>query len=375
MSGFSDHLQGSNHHYSCIPALWPLCFAARAEEKAYQSWEHALTFIREAYRIDHELAPVWVTSHKILLDLDTMYLRDFSTSSRGLPILIDAPYAGHSSTIVDFSSEQSLVKTFLQNGHSRVFVTDWKSATPEMKNFTIDTYLEALNLAVDELGGRVILVGLCQGGWLSAALAARFPEKVRALVLAGAPIDTQAGNGFLKKLTHDLSMSDYEALVQAGNGLLLGRFMLQAWKGMHPDQQYIKKYVDLFSHIEDQNYLKRTETFARWYEYPLNLPGAFYLQVIKQLFKENLLATGQFKALGKTINLKAITAPTYLLAGKEDDITPPEQVLAAAGLISAPKAYIAQKVVPGGHIGLFMGHQNIHQVWPEISKWLLEVTS
>lgn len=364
----------SDRRYSCIPALWPVCFAFEAEENTRQNWEHTLNFIGEAYRIDHELAPVWTTPNQIALDLDTLYLRDFSTHPRGLPVLIDAPYAGHSATIVDFAPGQSLVNAFLENGHTHVFVTDWKSATEEMKDFTIDTYLEALNVAIDKLGGKVILIGLCQGGWLAAAFAARFPEKVKVLVFAGAPLDTQAGNGVLKQLTRDLSMSHYEELVKRGNGRLLGQFMLQAWKGMHPDQQYIEKYVDLFAHLDDPHYIKRTETFARWYEYPLDLPGAFYLQVVQQLFKENHLAHGQFMALGKKINLKTITVPTYLLAGESDDITPPEQVLAAAHLIGTPKSQIAQKIVPGGHIGLFMGHKNIHQTWPEIAKWLTGMT-
>jgi len=47
-----------------------------------------------------------------------------------------------------------------------------------MRFFSIDTYVADLNVAVDELGGTVNLVGLCQGGWLSLIYAARFPAKV-----------------------------------------------------------------------------------------------------------------------------------------------------------------------------------------------------
>jgi pimeloyl-ACP methyl ester carboxylesterase len=31
---------------------------------------------------------------------------------------------------------------------------------------------------IDELGGKVDLIGLCQGGWMALIYAARFPEKV-----------------------------------------------------------------------------------------------------------------------------------------------------------------------------------------------------
>ena len=47
-----------------------------------------------------------------------------------------------------------------------------------MKDYDIDNYLAEINVCVDDLGGRVNLVGLCQGGWMSAMYAARFPDKV-----------------------------------------------------------------------------------------------------------------------------------------------------------------------------------------------------
>jgi pimeloyl-ACP methyl ester carboxylesterase len=49
-----------------------------------------------------------------------------------------------------------------------------------------------LNVVVDEIGGMADLVGLCQGGWMALVYAARFPAKVRKLVLAGASIDIAA---------------------------------------------------------------------------------------------------------------------------------------------------------------------------------------
>ena len=76
-------------------------------------------------------------------------------------------------------------------------MTDWRSASPDMRFLAIDNYLADLNVLVDELGGYVDLIGLCQGGWLALTYAARFPLKVRKLVLAGAPIDVAAGTSRL----------------------------------------------------------------------------------------------------------------------------------------------------------------------------------
>ena len=58
---------------------------------------------------------------------------------------------------------------------------------------------------------------------------------------------------------------------------------------------------------------------------------------MEQLFKENRLAKGKFVGLGRTLNLRDIKCPAFLLAGADDDITTPEQVLDAANLIGTPK--------------------------------------
>jgi poly(3-hydroxyalkanoate) synthetase len=76
------------------------------------------------------------------------------------------------------------------------------------------------------------------------------------------------------------------------------------------------------------------------------------------LFKENRLAKGEFVGLGRKLNLRDISCPTYLLAGAAD-----EQVLDAAKYLGTPKDHIVKKTVPGGHIGLFMGALTLKEHW------------
>jgi poly(3-hydroxyalkanoate) synthetase len=272
--------------------------------------------------------------------------------------------------IADYHKGQSLVETLLGNGVDRISLTDWKSATEDMKDLEIDNYLAEAVVAIDDLGGRVNLVGLCQGGWLSAMVAARFPEKVNTLVLAGAPIDTDAGDGPIKRMAHETPLSFYRELVALGGGVMKGKFMLQGWKNMHPEQHYIQNHIDLYEHIDDAAYLAKEETFKSWYENPIDLPGRWYLQAIRLLFKENQLARGKFVGLGRTLNLATIVCPTYLLAGASDDITTPEQVLDSANYLGTPRADIVQKTVPGGHVGLFMGASTLKDHWPSIAQWI-----
>jgi poly(3-hydroxyalkanoate) synthetase len=139
---------------------------------------------------------------------------------------------------------------------------------------------------------------------------------------------------------------------------------------MHPGEHYFAKYVDLYEHIEDPNYVRRAEAFSSWFENPLDLPGRWYLQAVKQLFKENRLAKGEFVGLGRRLSLKAIRCPLFLLAGEDDDITPAAQVMAARELVGSPPNLIQSVTVPGGHIGLFMGRTTLHDHWPSIARWV-----
>jgi poly(3-hydroxybutyrate) depolymerase len=355
-----------------VPAFWPLAAAAAMGQAELELFRRNLKFLLEAQKVDHGLKPAFATPNTVLLELHTLRLREFgSRDAAGVPTLVVAPYAGHSAAIADYHDGQSLVQTLMAAGLSRVLVTDWKSATLDMKDYDIDNYLAEFNVCVDEAGGRVNLVGLCQGGWMSAMYAARYPHRVPSLVLAGSPIDTHAGDGPLKRMVEGSPPGFYEELVALGGGLMRGRVMLRGWKNMHPDEQYLEKYVRLYERIDDPDYVSKTEAFSAWYENPVDLPGRWYLQAINELFKENRLAEGRFVGLGRRLSLRDIRCPLYLLAGDADDITPREQVFAAEKLCGTPVADVTKAVVAGGHIGLFMGSKTLQTVWPQIGKWIL----
>lgn len=312
----------------------------------------------------------FATPNRVVLDLKTMRMRDYFTSGDGIPILIHAPFAGHNSAIADFHHDQSLMACLQAHAGGPLYLTDWKSANADTKNYLIDDYLAELVVAIDHIGGRAHLAGLCQGGWAVAMLAARFPEKVASLVLAGAPLDLMAGDGWIKRMVMNLPSTFYEQLVLWGGGSLRGQTMLQGFKAMHPFDQYVDRYIRLYEHIDDAQYRRRLELFSAWFEHPIDLPGPWYLQVVDDLFRKNLFYEGRFIALGKRVGLHDVTCPAYLLAGEHDDITPAPQVLEAAGRLGTPAADIVKETVPGGHVGLFMSHRTIHGTWPKIARWL-----
>lgn len=368
----TPHISHHPQREHSVPLFWPMAAAIELGNEGMAIFRNNLRYAAEVESIIAPPASQWATANRVVLELDTMRLRDFipAGAPAKVAVLVDAPYAGHSSTIADYAKGQSLVGALQAGGLAHVAVTDWKSATPAMKDFDIDKYLSDLDAAVEQLGGRVDLVGLCQGGWMSLMYAARFPAKVRCLVLAGAPIDTDAGDGAVKKLAHSLPLAVYQEMVDAGDGRMLGKAMLAGWKSMNPQEQYLGKFLDLYQHIEDKNYIRRTEKFEAWYENPIDLPGAFYLQAIEQIFKENRLAKGEFVGLGQRLSLHDVVCPVYLLAGAADDITTPEQVFDAAKYLGTPPRDITKKLAAGGHIGLFMGAKTLAECWPEIARWL-----
>jgi poly(3-hydroxyalkanoate) synthetase len=334
-------VKSSEFSLASVPAFWPMAMAASLLENGVELYAKNLKFVDEEIRIHDELRPNLATPNAVRLDLRTMLLRDYGEAS-GMATLVDAPHAGHTAMIADYHKGQSLIETLLANGIGHVALTDWKPATDDMKDFEIDNYLAELVVAIDDLAGRVNLVGLCQGGWASAMVASRFPDKVASLVLAGVPIDTNAGNGPIKRMAHQSPMSFYEGLVGLGGGLMKGKFMLQGWKNMHPEQHYFEEHIDLYEHIEDPVYLAKEETFESWYENPMDLPGRWYLHVIKQLFVENRFANGTFVGLGRRLNLKDITCPVFLLPAKLT-ISPPANRCSMPRDISAPQRTRSRK--------------------------------
>ena len=200
-----------------------------------QRWPWPLDALRWVDVMNDRRRPQWATPHEIVFETPVARLRDYSVatgSSRGAPVptLVLPPQAGHDSCIVDFSPEQSQMGAIREAGLTRAFTLDWVGATPRTADSTIDDYLDVIDRAIEHCGGRVNLIGDCQGGWLATIYAALEPEKVNTLTIAGAPIDFSAGQPVigtvLSALTPGGSLRFYEELVRSGGGVLRGRHML-----------------------------------------------------------------------------------------------------------------------------------------------------
>jgi len=339
--------------------LWPFAAARLAMDSCF--W-----WLERCPPEQDESGVSWTTPNAVALELATMRLRDCTRGRSGQPALVCAPYALHRAVIADFAPDHSVVQSLQDGGIDRVYLTDWRSATPDMRHLSIDSYLGDLNVAIDEIGVPVDLVGLCQGGWLSLLYAARFPAKVRRLVLVGAPVDLSIESA-LTQLARSAPEMVYDQLVARGGGNVSGDEMLRFWS-KPPSRDDIA--AALQKDLSDEEGAALLARFDRWNMETLNLPGTYYLQIVNWIFRENRIAGGAFVALGRAVDLKDVKAPVFLLAGLDDDVVPAAQALATAGLVGTPAAFIAAASEPSNHLGLFMGARTHAHAWPRIAGWL-----
>jgi hypothetical protein len=132
-------VKASELSLASVPAFWPMAMAASLWEAGTELYARNLRFVEEEIRIHDELRPNLATPNTIRLDLRTMKLRDYGHPG-GLATLVDAPHAGHTAMIADYHNGQSLIETLLANGIGHVALTDWKTATEDMKDLDIDNY-------------------------------------------------------------------------------------------------------------------------------------------------------------------------------------------------------------------------------------------
>ncbi|WFU17425.1 alpha/beta fold hydrolase [Bradyrhizobium sp. CB3481] len=344
--------------------LWPF-EATRLALNAYSQW---FADQKPAPSSAPERKPLaWTTPNAVALQLPTMGLREFSKAGSAQPVLVCAPYALHGALVADFAPGHSLVEALQKGGVNRIYVTDWCSATPDMRFLSIDNYLADLNVAIDEIGAPVDLIGLCQGGWLSLVYAARFPDKVRRLVLAGAPVDVSTPSE-LSKMVTALPPAAFAQMVQQGEGIVSGEHMLRIWNMPFSPQDVEAVLQRKLGDGSDEAQL--LERFMCWDRATLDLPGTYYLDVTERIFRQNQIAKGRFVALGRRSDPAELRVPVFVLAGEDDIVVPRDQALATVRLLGTQPSWLERACEPCGHLSLFMGRNVLSHSWRRIARWL-----
>jgi pimeloyl-ACP methyl ester carboxylesterase len=338
--------------------------------------------------------PRWAHPAPVVRQWPLARLRDYSTGEtpvdpehpehpEQVPTLVLPPQAGHDSCIVDFAPGQSQLLTLREAGLHRLYCLDWAGATEQTADCSIEDYLALLADTVELLGGRVNLVGDCQGGWLAVIYAALHPEQVNTLTIAGAPVDCHAGGSTIRDWTGLFGragtlggpgpMAPYEAMVALGGGVQRGANQLLGFKLLEPAAEW-QRELALLGHIRDPEYVARHVEFTNWFEWVQDIPGAFYLWIVEHLFQNNELAEGTLTISGHRVDLGRIDCPLFLIAGRGDHITPPEQVWALAERVGTPAGAVHRELVEAGHLGLFMGREPLRGHWAPIMGRVRELS-
>ena len=333
------------------------------------------TVLRDALPIEPAEAS-WATPHERHALSPTLALRTFVSGDGApggadarddgggeTPVLVVTPQVNHS-YIADFSPRQSLVRTLLRAGVSCVGVTDWLPPAAAHEHTIADSVDDVLK-AAEKLGGRVHLVGLCQGGWQSAIAAVHRPACAASLTVAAGPIDAHAGATLLHAFTFGLPMAFFEWIVRAGGGNAPGAMIAQGFDLLRPFERFVYNPAALYFRAHDPDFVERYGALRNWYRLNKDVAGALYLEAVRELFKENRLARGTFRLRGEPIRLDTLRCPIHLVAGTRDHLTPAAQVFALERL--APAAPCRRYLIDAGHIGVFMGRNALKTVWPQIA--------
>jgi polyhydroxyalkanoate synthase subunit PhaC len=267
------------------------------------------------------------------------------------PVVIFPPWINRF-YILDLTPEKSFVKWCVDQGIS-LFMVSWKSADESIADATLDDYvlrgqIDAIDTVREVLGVESVnAIGYCVAGTTLAATLAYLQakgeaDKVRSATFFTAQVDfSEAGD--LKLFLGDETMSLLRQLT-AEKGYLDGRYMAATFN--------LLRGRDLIWSYVVNNYLLGEEPapfdLLHWNSDTTNLPASWHRDYLENLYKANKLAEkGGIAVAGTPIDIDHVKTPTYVQAGREDHIAPPQSVWKIMDHFAGPKRFV---LAGSGHI-------------------------
>jgi len=267
------------------------------------------------------------------------------------PVVIFPPWINRF-YILDLTPEKSFVKWCVDNGVT-LFMVSWKSADESIADTTLGDYVlkgqvDAIDAVRDLLDVESVhTIGYCVAGTTLAATLAYLQskgeaEKVKSATFLTAQVDfTLAGD--LKLFTGPETMGLLDQLT-AEKGYLDGRYMAATFN--------LLRGRDLIWSYVVNNYLLGDEPapfdLLHWNSDTTNLPAGWHRAYLEDLYKGNKLAEkGGIEVAGTPVDIDRVKTTTYVQAGREDHIAPPESVWKIMGHFAGPKRFV---LAGSGHI-------------------------
>ena len=304
----------------------------------------------DAFEVGRNLA---ITPGAVVFENELIQLIQYSPLSDQVyerPLLIVPPCISKF-YVLDLQPESSFVRHCLEQNHT-VFLISWRNAPVELGGIAWDDYLSEGVLAALDVAlaitkaDKANTLGFCVGGVLLACalalLAARDQRLASSMALLASMLDYEL-SGELGMLIDESFVLSREAQFKNG-GVVHGKEINLIFSSLRANE-FIWHYVI-------NNYLKGKPPDAidllYWTGDQSNLPGAMYTYYIRNLYLENkLMRPGALSMCGTPVDLGSINVPTYVLAAREDHISPWKCAYASTRLLKGAVEFV---LAAGGHV-------------------------
>ena len=220
-------------------------------------------------------------------------LRDYATQLTGPSLLIVAapikrPY------IWDLAPSVSAIRYCLREG-LHVYLLEWLPNSSRNQNIGLDDYAEAISkcsarITRDEGGTKPFLIGHSLGGTLAAISGALLPERIKGLVLLGAPLcfepaTSQFRDGLVALVPPILS----------DTGRFPGSLLSYVAALAAPGTFIWSRLMDTALSATDGEALEIQGRVERWTLDEIPLPGKAVSQIVRWLYCENRFCRGTLR--------------------------------------------------------------------------------
>lgn len=273
--------------------------------------------------------------------------------------------------MMDLQPDRSLIKNLLNLGMD-IYMIDWGYAGKMDQFVEFDDYIDVyLSDAVDFVRKRtgvsaINLLGVCQGGTLSAIYTALYPEKIRNLVLMVAPIDFSVDDGLLNVWARYINVD----LMADTLGNIPGDFLNVGFLMLKPFSLMMDKYVNFMESMDNP---KKVESFLRMERWIFDSPdqaGATWKKFVKDLYQGNKLVKGELEIGNRKVDLKKITQPILNIFAEQDHLVPPSSSRPLEKYVGSRDA--TTTAFPVGHIGIYVSSKTQKNLPPLVADWLWE---
>lgn len=318
----------------------------------------------EAFKLGENIA---VTPGKVVHESRLFQLIQYTPTTDqvlAVPLVIFPPWINRF-YILDLNPGKSFVRWAAEQGITS-FMVSWKSADASMADVTWDDYVRAQIEAIDTIRARlgvpaVHAIGYCVAGTTLAATLAVLArrgeaDKVKSATYFTAQVDFEKA-GELKHFVDDSQIATLASL--SPEGFLDGRYMAATFNLLRGND-LIWNYV-INHYLLGQDY--PAFDLLHWNGDTTNLPAKWHQGYLKDLYRDNrLVIPDNLSADGTPIDLGRIETPSFVQAGREDHIAPPESVWRSTGHFNGPVHFV---LAGSGHIAGVVNppRANKYQYW------------